>query len=269
VATCAAKGKCTVCGYAYLEETENHTPDTSKWIAKGDGYHYHACKLCGAHCDTEDHRWSPTYLYKDKDGHAWICADCKGISAIEKHVAGPAGTPGAEVVCRDCGYIMEPAANHVHALTKVPQTPATCTEEGNIEYYTCSGCNDRFTDGEGKNKIPETMSVGVGALGHTTSDTWAKDDTYHWRTCTVCKAVLEETRLVHDPDKVTCTTCGGVDGSETTAPTEATAPGETTSTTEKPAEQKGGIPWWVWVLVAAGCTGIGIATAILLVKKKK
>jgi len=36
VATCCEKGKCTVCGYAYIEENENHTPDTSKWVARNE-----------------------------------------------------------------------------------------------------------------------------------------------------------------------------------------------------------------------------------------
>ena len=234
-ATCSAKGKCSVCGYAYLEKNENHSPD-SKWTACGSLYHAKLCKLCGAHCDPQD------------------------------HVEGPAGTPGAEVVCKDCGYIMEPAANHTHQLTKVSQTPATCTAEGNIEYYTCSGCNDLFTDAEGKNLIPETMSVAVGVLDHTPSAAWSADQQFHWRTCTVCKAVLEETKVAHDPDQATCTVCSTADVPDTTAPTE---PAVTEPEVVKPVEEKGGIPWWVWVLVAAACAGAGICTAILLVKKKK
>lgn len=88
-ATCKDRGICSVCGEAYLEVTENHTPDTSKWIAREGMYHYHACKLCGAHCD------------------------------IGEHTAGPAGTPNAAVVCKDCGYILTPAKDHQHNLTKV------------------------------------------------------------------------------------------------------------------------------------------------------
>lgn len=237
-ATCSAKGKCSVCGYAYLEKNENHTPG-KEWTACGSLYHAKLCKDCGAHCDPQE------------------------------HIAGPAGTPGAAVVCRDCGYIMTPAKDHTHQLTKVAQTPATCTTEGNIEYYTCNGCSNRFTDAEGKNLIPETMDVAVGALGHTASDTWSADEQFHWRTCTVCKVVLEETKLSHDPDKATCTTCGGGEPAETTAPTEATEPVPTSPVAVTPVEEQGGIPWWVWVLVAVVCAGAGITTAILLVKKKK
>lgn len=206
-ATCVEKGKCTVCGYEYLEENENHTPDTSKWIDSTLMYHFHKCKLCGAQCDTEDHRWSPTYLYQDKTGHAWICADCKAISKIEKHKPGAGATETTPQTCKDCGYVITPAKGHEHDLTKAPQTPATCLEEGNIEYYFCTGCNDCFTDGEGKNKIPETMSVAVGALGHTPSDVWGVDEQFHWRVCTTCNQVLEETKMLHDPEE-NCATCG-------------------------------------------------------------
>ena len=96
--------------FAYIVAGEEyHVPDTSKWIARGDMYHYHACTICGAHCDPEDHRWSPTYLYQDSTGHAWICADCKATSAIEKHNPGAEATETTPQPCKDCGYIITPA----------------------------------------------------------------------------------------------------------------------------------------------------------------
>lgn len=266
-ATCAEKGKCAVCGYAYLEVTENHTPDTSKWVARGDMYHYHPCKLCGAHCDVDDHRWSPTYLYQDATGHAWVCADCKANSAIEKHNPGPAATDTTPQTCKDCGYIIAPEKNHKHDLIKVPQTPATCMEEGNMEYYFCTGCNDCFTDAEAKNKIPDTMSVKVGALGHTASDTWGIDETYHWRTCTTCKQVLDETKLLHDVTEGKCNTCNYVIGSGNTDP--GTTPAETTPEPGHNTEQDSNT-WIKILLVALACFAVAItATAIILKKKRR
>lgn len=50
VATCEKDGVCSVCGYAYIKASEEyHIPDTTKWVARGDMYHFHPCKLCGAH----------------------------------------------------------------------------------------------------------------------------------------------------------------------------------------------------------------------------
>ena len=267
VATCEKDGICSVCGYAYIKASEEyHVPDTSKWVARGDMYHYHACKLCGAHCDAEDHRWSPTYLYQDATGHAWICADCKANSAIEKHNPGPAATNTTPQTCKDCGYIIAPAKNHTHELTKVPQTPATCLEEGNIEYYACSGCNNRFTDAEAKNQIPDTMSVAVGALGHTPSDVWGVDDDYHWRVCTTCNQVLDETKMQHDVTDGKCTTCNYVIGDRETNP--ETTPAETMPEPGHNAEQNNNT-WIKILLVALVCFAAAITATVIILKKKK
>lgn len=267
VATCSSKGTCSVCGYAYLEENENHNPDTSKWVARLDMYHFHPCKDCGAHCDVEDHRWSPTYLYKDASGHAWICADCKVTSQIEKHNPGPAATETTPQTCKDCDYIIAPVKSHTHDLSRVPQTPATCLEEGNIEYYFCTGCNDCFTDAEGKNKIPETMSVMVAALGHTASDTWLSDETYHWRICTTCSQVLDETKMLHETENGKCTTCGYGDSAVQSTP--ETAP--TTPASAKPAKGHDtvGSSWVAVLLVALVCFAAAITATVIILKMNK
>ncbi len=201
VSTCAEKGKCTVCGYAYLETTENHTPDTSKWLARIDMYHFHKCKDCGAHCDIQDHN------------------------------PGPEATDTAPQTCKDCGYILKPAKNHVHDLGKVPGIPATCTEGGNIEYYVCVGCMNCYTDAEGKNKHPETETVMLDPLGHSASEDFKFDEEYHWRTCTRCNVVLDETKMAHELVENICTSCKYVSGTvlpETTPEATAEATAEAT-----------------------------------------
>lgn len=245
IATCAEKGICTVCGYEYIETTEDHTPDTSKWIARNDMYHYHGCILCGAHCDIED------------------------------HVAGPAGTPDAAVVCRDCGYTLEPAKNHVHDLSKIPQVLPTCTEGGNIEYYVCTGCMDCFTDPDGKNKIPDTMSIMVGAVGHATFEDWKYDKDHHWRICTVCNEVLIETKMVHEMENGKCTTCSYGDAApeetESTAhdaDTPEEAPAETTKR-HREENARSGLPWWALLLLGLLALGIGIGGGVLMLTRKE
>ena len=275
VATCSEKGKCTVCGYEYMEENENHAPDTTQWVAREDMYHYHRCIRCGAHCDAEDHRWSPTYLYQDDSGHAWICADCKAHSPIETHIPGPAATETTAQTCKACGYILASPKKHEHDLSRVPQTPATCMEGGNIEYYFCTGCNDCFTDAGAKNKIPETMSVMVGALGHTPSEAWSRDARYHWRTCSVCSAVLEETRMIHEGDTGTCATCGYVmaSGERNTEPslTEAeTAPAETApKEPDLPKGKKSGISWFSGILIGISTFGAAVTATVIVLKMRK
>ena len=275
VATCTEKGKCTVCGCEYLETTEDHIPDTSEWIARTDMYHFHPCKLCGAHCDIEDHRWSPKPHVTTASGHAYQCADCMACSEEQPHIPGPAATETAPQTCTECGYILAPAKNHVHDLAKVPEVPADCIQEGNIEYYVCAGCMDCFTDPEGKNKIPETQSVMTPALGHTVSDDWKRDENYHWRVCAVCGEVLEETRMVHEQENGKCATCGygtaGLSGQK--EPEEQ----------NRPAEDEGGAAaffaeffggsglgkWLIVLWLGLVCFGGAVTATVIILKKNK
>ena len=228
VATCAEKGTCTVCGYAYIDVHENHTPDTSKWTACGNLYHAHLCKLCGAHCDAQD------------------------------HVAGPAGTPDAAVVCKDCGYILTPAKNHAHNLTKVAKKDATCTAPGNVEYYTCDGCSDFFADSKGKTKITDTV---IAPLGHKISDDWKHDENNHWRTCTVCDEILIETQMAHDMNGETCATCNYANTVPDTGDPDVDPSGN---------DDNGKDLTWLWILLAVLVViGGGVGCYFAFFKKKQ
>lgn len=52
---------------------------------------------------------------------------------------------------------------HKHTLEKVDGVPATCTEDGIAEHWTCSGCHKNFSDAEGATELDETV---ISALGH-------------------------------------------------------------------------------------------------------
>lgn len=54
---------------------------------------------------------------------------------------------------------------HTHTLVKTAAQDATCTEEGNTEYYTCSKCNYYFQDAEGSIRIQKDSWV-IPAKGH-------------------------------------------------------------------------------------------------------
>ncbi len=266
VATCVETGKCSVCGYAYIEVNENHIPDTSKWVARAHMYHFHPCTLCGAHCDIEDHRWSPTYLHQEQAGHAWICADCKATSELEKHNPGPEATETEPQTCKDCGYIITPAKNHTHELTKVEGVPATCIEEGSVEYYACSGCSDLFADAEGKDKIPDKQGLSIAALGHEISETWSTDEEYHWRTCKICAAIMDETKMLHEDSDHDgqCDTCGNSCLGE-----EPVIMPPTTGAEMDAEDLPKSNSWLVVVLVALTCFGAAITVAVIIIKKKQ
>lgn len=174
--------------YPVLTDSHTHTP--SEWRTTG-AYHYKVCTECGDFLEQEDHtggtatctekakcevcgepygqnepdhKWSPTYLYQDKTGHAWICADCKEHSQIIPHEAGPAGTPGADVVCKDCGYVMEKGEN-TPAATEEPT--ADITEPAPTDAPSYSEQNGENTPPSGE-KAPKTdwlLYVFIGSTG--------------------------------------------------------------------------------------------------------
>ena len=69
-----------------------------------------------------------------------------------------------------------PKVGHVHRLVRVAAKPATCTEDGNIEYWKCADeeCGMLFKDSAGGEWVHEEAVV-VHALGHE----WG-EPTYEW-----------------------------------------------------------------------------------------
>ena len=45
--------------------------------------------------------------------------------------------------------------DHMHSITLVPETPKTCTTDGNIAHYKCNVCGDLFEDAGGVNSLTE------------------------------------------------------------------------------------------------------------------
>ncbi|MBR4514839.1 MAG: Ig-like domain-containing protein [Lachnospiraceae bacterium] len=78
-----------------------------------------------------------------------------------------------------------------HKLTLVPEKKATCTEDGNKAYYTCSHCDKLFEDAEGKKEISKEETI-IKSEGHKLTHVEAKDPTVdeegnleYW-TCSEC-----------------------------------------------------------------------------------
>ena len=89
-----------------------------------------------------------------------------------------------------------------HTLTAVPAKDATCTEDGNTAYWTCSACEKWFSDENGTTEITDKDSVVKKATGHSPSETWSYDSDYHWHICTTCNAVLD--KAAHSGGTATC-----------------------------------------------------------------
>ena len=58
-----------------------------------------------------------------------------------------------------------PKLTHVHELTKTEAKEASCTEDGNIEFWTCSKCGRVYSDSECVNEIDPEETI-IHATGH-------------------------------------------------------------------------------------------------------
>ena len=130
------------------------------------------------------HEYNTVNGYKEADGHADTCS-CGAHNTVVPHTPDrEAATETDPIKCSVCGYEITPALGHIHKnnLTKVVAEPATCTKDGNIEYYTCS-CGKWFTDATASVEITDKDSVVIKA-GHNYGTEWKSDKDNHWNECT-------------------------------------------------------------------------------------
>ena len=83
-----------------------------------------------------------------------------------------------------------------HNLSKVAAVPATCTEQGTIEYYVCSRCKHGYADETAEKSLTDS-DVMVAALGHDLVKHDATESTYttygnrEYYTCSRCDKVFK------------------------------------------------------------------------------
>lgn len=84
-------------------------------------------------------------------------------------------------------YVAGASCDHsADKLTKTEAKAATCTEAGNVEYYTCT-CGKIFADSAATTELTETA---IPALGHTFGE-WVFNNVAHTATreCSVCHTI--------------------------------------------------------------------------------
>ena len=145
----------------------------------------------------------------------WKCSDC---GALFSDAEGTTATTEDDVEIAATG----------HRLTHVEAKEATCTEAGNIEYWTCSECGKRFSDAEGTTEITAEATV-VAAKGHSLEKTEAKDATCteagnieYW-TCSECEKLFKDSEGTQETtEEYTVIEAKGHDWGEWTVVKEAT-----------------------------------------------
>ena len=177
-ATCTEKAKCTVCGVKYgAIDPANHT-GTEQWTqtAKTHEKKWSCCNTVSV--PNENHKWTDgvcsecgyVCLHEDADKNH-ICDICG--KKISDHTGGTATCKDKAVceICKESYGSLDPN-NHTD-LTHIDAKAATAAEEGNIEYWYCSGCNKYFSDAAAKTettkaatvtaKLPPQITAGDGA----------------------------------------------------------------------------------------------------------
>ena len=154
--------------------------------------------------------------YKKADGHAHVCTrNPAHHDTVKAHTPGAPATETKPQTCTVCGYVITPATGHlcVDHLTKVEAKAATCTAEGNKEYYKCT-CGKLYWDDDAFDEITGSDSAVIPALGHDWKDATCTDP----KTCSRCGAT-DGAALGHSWKDATCTApktcdrCGATDGS--------------------------------------------------------
>ncbi|MBR5773540.1 MAG: hypothetical protein IKY44_01685, partial [Clostridia bacterium] len=250
--------------YSFAKLSVSHTHTESDWKTDGT-HHWKVCtdSACGVVTTPKTAHLGGTATCTDKAR----CSVCNAeYGTTTDHISGPAATETTPQTCTECGFIIKAALNHTHKLTKVGAKDATCTEPGNTEYYTCSGCPELFSDADGTNKVTDS-SVIIAPEGHKGGE-WVSDESFHWQECTACSEVLIETKMLHEDadDDGKCDTCG-FELSGTQEPT--TTPDNTPTD-----DNNGGEPISVltWVIIGAAFVVLLAALIIviaILAKKKK
>lgn len=176
-ATCKVTVNCGHASFTLFPEKESNCTEKG-WDA------YKKCDLCGKLFDMSDnplteipyralndnHDFDTTaWGYKEADGHAHVCSrNAAHHDTVVPHTAGPAATETTPQTCTECGFVMQAATGHVHAdhLTKVDKKDATCTADGNKEYYQCT-CGKFFEDAAAATEITDHSSVVLPKTGHS------------------------------------------------------------------------------------------------------
>lgn len=148
--TCSA----TDCTSTNNEEIANHVA-SSDWTTT-DSEHYKTCTHCGTELEKAAHSYT--------NGKCTVCQ-------------------------KDDPNYTPPIQAGKHSLTLVPEKAATCTTPGNKLYYTCSTCDDLFSDPVNLYTIRKSDTV-IAATGHerpATESGYNRDTTgqhsYHCPSC--------------------------------------------------------------------------------------
>ena len=216
---------CNVCGYV---RELSHTHDFGPGWESDAFSHWHKCSSCGARDAEAAHSYdddldpecnvcgyvrdlSHTHTYSnswdcDTSSHWHACIYCGEKEAEAAHVYDNDLDPE----CNVCKF--KRVISHVHQGVLVSGTPATCTQEGSKDYYTCT-CQQAFEDEACTRPIANLDSWKViQPIPHIWSGTYLAenaDESKHYHLCTVCGTKdAGEAHVYDNTEDIDCSICG-------------------------------------------------------------
>lgn len=102
-----------------------------------------------------------------------------------------------------------------HTGVFVPESAATCTQNGTKSHYKCNDCGNLFEDEDCTVLIKDPSVLTIPATGHTPGSEWYTTDTEHYQICDICKEEINKADHVSTGDnaatcqhKAVCDICG-------------------------------------------------------------
>ena len=177
------------------EHVLTHTEAKDATCTEAGNTEYWHCEKCGRYFSDEEalqeivegswvipapgHRWNSGEVTKEatEEEEGIITFSCENCSATYTKTI--------------------PKKDHEHALTCTEAKDATCTEEGNSQYWYCEGCGSYFSDEEALQEIVEGSWV-IPALGHlwdegvVTKEPTQEEEGIKTFTCQRCRETYTE-----------------------------------------------------------------------------
>lgn len=109
----------------------------------------------------------------DGENHYKTCPVCGAEYARGAHAGGSADDCLYKKVCETCQ--LEYGGFGPHSLTEHPAVAATCTKDGNVEYWSCSVCQRNFADASAATELTDVVEPALGHDWQLSNWTWSTD----------------------------------------------------------------------------------------------
>ena len=214
-ATCEQDGEktytCTKCEATKVEVIPalGHDIDEDHWVYDGEN-HWHACNHeCGEHFDEHAHNRvrdeSKDYTATtcgERTVVGWKCSICNAdLSDYRETISHTIDVNVWENDESQHWHDCSTCHNHINAADHdyniLTVKAATCSETG-LKRYTCNTCG--YVKEEVLPKTSHTLKWATDTTSCLTDEQKALCDTYHFRYCTVCHKVFDESKEEHVVD---------------------------------------------------------------------